>query len=91
MRPRSRGLRLSHSSGASSRDITPIAVEVKAPTITHEPALKQIQQWLDGACNSPKGQGAQGPAAEETHRVVPPKRLGPATARSRHFGRAIFQ
>ena len=34
--------------------ITPIAVEVKAPTITHELTLKQIQQWLDGGCNSPK-------------------------------------
>ena len=34
--------------------VTPIAVEVRGPTITHELTLKQIQQWLDGGSNSPK-------------------------------------
>ena len=34
--------------------ITPIAVEVKGPTITHELTSKQIRHWLDGGSNSPK-------------------------------------
>jgi len=45
---------ISQQWGEQPGPVTPIAVEVKAPTITHELTLKQIQQWLDGACNSPK-------------------------------------
>jgi hypothetical protein len=40
--------------GEQPGPLTPIAVEVKAPTITHELTLKQIQQWLESGCNSPK-------------------------------------
>jgi hypothetical protein len=34
--------------------VTPIIVEVKAPTITHQLTLQQIQHWLESGCNSPK-------------------------------------
>jgi hypothetical protein len=34
--------------------VTPIVVEVKAPTITHQLTLQQIQHWLESGCNSPK-------------------------------------
>lgn len=34
--------------------ITPITVEVKAPAVQHQLTLKQIRQWLESTCHSPK-------------------------------------
>ena len=45
---------ISQEWGEQPGPATPIAVEVKAPTIIHELTLKQIQQWLESGCNSPK-------------------------------------
>ena len=45
---------ISEQWGEQPGPVTPIAVEVKAPTITHELTLKQIQQWLESVCVSPK-------------------------------------
>ena len=45
---------ISQQWGEQPAPVTPIAAEVKAPTITHELTFKQIQQWLGSGCNSPK-------------------------------------
>jgi hypothetical protein len=45
---------ISQQWGEQPGPVTPIVVEVKAPAVEHELTLKQIQQWLDGTCNSPK-------------------------------------
>jgi hypothetical protein len=33
---------------------TKIEVEVAAPTVTHEITFKQLRDWLNGTCRSPK-------------------------------------
>ena len=33
---------------------TRIEVQVKAPAVTHEVTFKQLRDWLDGTCKSPK-------------------------------------
>jgi len=40
--------------GEQPGPVTPIAVDVKAPTITHELTLKQMQHWIESGCSSPK-------------------------------------
>lgn len=43
-----------------------VRAPLKAPTITHEITLKQIQQWLDSGCNS-EGQADQGSVAPKAY------------------------
>jgi hypothetical protein len=34
--------------------MTRLEVEVKAPPVRHEITVRQVRQWLDGTCASPK-------------------------------------
>ena len=45
---------ISEQWGEEPGPTTPLHVEVRAPSVTHEITVNQVRQWLDGTCKSPR-------------------------------------